>query len=219
METILRAMGKVDAFNSAGVRKEMNDFVVVKTHKKIIDYIDFLQKKNAEALSFYPKAVFERELEKGRLYLGLLNNEPCGYVYVGSFKRETRCHQVCVQYDVRRRFYASALINCIEQDAINQNCYALTLRCGFDLQANDFWKSLNYKCVDIQQGGIRRNRKINIWRKQLIPELFEDIHIEPARGKTSQEIWRKNKKTGIVNGFNRGKSLKDYRNIILNESA
>ena len=38
-------MGEMDAFNSAGIGKEMNDFVVVKTHKKIIDYIDFLQKK------------------------------------------------------------------------------------------------------------------------------------------------------------------------------
>jgi hypothetical protein len=62
----------------------MTDFVVVKTHPNMLLYIDMLQKKNAEALSFYPKQVFEREAENGRLFLGLLNGEPCGYLYVGA---------------------------------------------------------------------------------------------------------------------------------------
>ena len=39
----------------------MTDFVVVKTHPNMLLYIDMLQKKNAEALSFYPKQVFERD--------------------------------------------------------------------------------------------------------------------------------------------------------------
>lgn len=30
----------------------------------MVEYIDSLQKKNAEALSFYPKQVFEREKEE-----------------------------------------------------------------------------------------------------------------------------------------------------------
>jgi len=39
----------------------MDDFVIVKEHPSLIEYIDGLQRKNAEALSFYPKQVFERE--------------------------------------------------------------------------------------------------------------------------------------------------------------
>ena len=37
------------------------DFIIVKEHPKMLEFIDFLQRKNAEALSFYPKQVFERE--------------------------------------------------------------------------------------------------------------------------------------------------------------
>jgi hypothetical protein len=39
----------------------MTDFIVVKEHPSMLLFIDQLQKKNAEALSFYPKQVFERE--------------------------------------------------------------------------------------------------------------------------------------------------------------
>ena len=39
----------------------MTDFVILKEHPSMLQFIDQLQKKNAEALSFYPKQVFERE--------------------------------------------------------------------------------------------------------------------------------------------------------------
>ena len=187
------------------------DFVVVKTHPDLLIYVDGLQKKNAEALSFYPTQVFERESEKGRLYLGLLNGEPCGYIYRGALKGDVRCHQVCIQYDARRRLYGAQLVACLEADALDMNCNGITLRCGFDLDANVFWKSLGYHCVDVQDGGVRRMRKINVWRKPLQPQLFEDFEVEPAEGKTSSALWRRNKDTGIVTQFVRGKSLRDYR--------
>jgi len=192
-----------------------DDFVIVKTHPNLLVYVDSLQKKNAEALSFYPKQVFEREAEKGRIFLGLLNGEPCGYIYVGAKGLDVKCHQVCIQYDARRRLYGAALTQALEDYA--EGTYSITLRCGFDLDANQFWESLGYRCVDVQDGGIRRMRKINVWRKQLMPMLFEDVAVEPAVGKTDASVWRKNKQTGIVTGFTRGKALKNYRAQIIGE--
>jgi hypothetical protein len=197
----------------------IKDFVIVKEHKNIISYVDKLQKQNSEALSFYPKCVFEREQEKGRLYLSLLNNEPCGYMYVGSFRSHTvKVHQVCIDYDLRRRLYGTALVSTVEDDCLENHCHAIQLRCGFDLLANDFWFSSGFKCVEIVDGGVRRNRKINVWRKQLDNSLFEDLHIEPAKGKTSSTIWKKNKKTGLISSFHRGKKLAEYRKLIYEEN-
>ena len=85
-------------------------FEVVKTHPDLILYVDALQKKNAEALSFYPRAVFEREAKNGRIFLGLLNGEPAGYLYVGATGGDVKCHQVCIQYDARRSLYGAALV-------------------------------------------------------------------------------------------------------------
>jgi GNAT superfamily N-acetyltransferase len=188
----------------------MDDFTILKYHPLLVDYIDSLQRKNAEALSFYPRQVFEREQGKCRLFLCLLNNEPCGYLYVGSAKsKDIKCHQVCIEYDARRRLYGAAIVGAMEQYALDYKAYSITLRCGFDLDANDFWKSLGYTCIAHQIGGVRRMRTINVWRKQLTPELFETIAIEPAIGKTDATLWRKNKDTGLV--------TQDYRILLMNK--
>jgi hypothetical protein len=189
----------------------MDDFVVVKEHPQMLMYIDMLQKKNAEALSFYPKQVFEREKENGRLFLGLLNGEPAGYLYVGAAGGDVKCHQVCIEYDARRKLYGKMLAICMEQYAKDSYSSSITLRCGFDLDANNFWKEMGYNVIQILDGGVRRMRKINVWRKYLRPQLFIDTYLEPAVGKTDASLWRKHKETGLVTGFVRGNKMKEYR--------
>lgn len=193
----------------------MEDFVVVKDHPQMLIYIDMLQRKNAEALSFYPKQVFEREKENGRLFLGLLNGEPSGYLYVGAAGGDVKCHQVCIEYDARRRLYGKMLAICMEQYAKDAYSNSITLRCGFDLDANKFWQEMGFNVIQILDGGVRRMRKINVWRKYLRPQLFEDLYLEPAVGKTDASLWRKHKETGLVTGFVRGNKLSDYRNMLI----
>ena len=193
----------------------MTDFIVVKEHPQMLNFIDMLQKKNAEALSFYPKQVFEREKENGRLFLGLLNGEPAGYLYVGASGGDVKCHQVCIEYDARRKMYGQMLAICMEQYAKEAYSASITLRCGFDLDANNFWKEMGYNVIQILDGGVRRMRKINVWRKYLRPQLFEDIYLEPAVGKTDASIWRKHKQTGLVTGFSRGNKMNEYRNKLI----
>ena len=196
------------------------DFYIVQTHPNLLSYVDSLQRKNAEALSFYPMCVFEREAEKGRLFMGLLNGEPCGYIYVGATGKPTvKCHQVCIQYDSRRSLYGARLVVAMEQYAIDGGSTGVSLRCGFDLDANTFWETLGYTCVNVVDGGIRRMRRINVWRKQLSLELFSDIGVDPESGKTSATVWAKHKHTGIVNQFTRGRALIDYRAKILHDEG
>lgn len=197
----------------------MTDFVIVKDHPDMLLYIDSLQRKNAEALSFYPNQVFEREKKNGRLYLGMLNGEPCGYIYVGAAGGDVKCHQVCIEYDARRRLYGAMLVMAIETYANESLSSSITLRCGFDLEANKFWEEQGYNCIAVKQGGIRRNRKINVWRKYLQPQLFEQEWVEPVEGKTDATLWRKHKETGLITGFNRGKKLDQYRLMIMKKDA
>lgn len=195
----------------------MNDFAIVKTHPLMVEYVDSLQRKNVDALSFYPRVVFEREIENGRIFLGLLNGEPCGYIYTGSGSRgNVRCHQVAIEYDVRRRLYGAALVVAMEDYASQVKASEITLRCGFDLDANEFWKSLGYSCVNVVDGGIRRMRRINIWKKFLQPNMFSSLIVEPESGRQDATFWAKHKQTGIVNQFSRGKRLTDYRVLLLN---
>jgi hypothetical protein len=193
-----------------------SNFSIVKAHPDLLLYVDYLQKKNAEALSFYPKCVFERESEKGRIFLGILNGQPAGYLYVGAHGNDVKCHQVCIEYDARKRLYGAVLVQAMEDYA--QGSYSITLRCGFDLEANQFWAAMGYNCIAVQDGRIRRMRKINVWRKSLSVELFQDLAVEPAAGKTDASIWRKNKQTGIITQFARGKQMRDYRAQIISQN-
>lgn len=194
----------------------MMDFTIVKAHPLIVEYVDQLQRANVECLAFYPRGVFEREVERGRIMLSLLNGEPCGYLYLGSAADGTmRCHQVCIQYDARRRLYGAALVAALEEEAVRRGATFIRLRCGFDLQANEFWKSLNYLCDRTEDGGIRRMRRINVWCKAVSPALFAPVGAEPDRGTTSAAIWRKHKSTGIVTQFVRGAQMKAYRASVL----
>ena len=193
-------------------------FVVVTEHPSLIAYVDSLQRKNADALSFYPKQVFEREQQKGRLFLGMLDGEPCGYLYVGAHGEDIKCHQVCIQYDARRRLYGAGLVLVMEDYARQSRAKTITLRCGFDLEANDFWRDLGYQVVAHQQGGVRRMRTINVWKKIVVPDLVGFDLLEPQRGTHDASLWRKHKKTGIVSQFVRGPRMRDYRATLL-ESA
>lgn len=192
----------------------VTDFCVVQDHPSLLVYVDSLQKKNAEALAFYPRQVFERESEKGRIFLGLLNGEPCGYLYVGAGMRTVKCHQVCIQYDARNRLYGATLVAAMEHYAQTHQASAIELRCGFDLDANHFWSSLGYVCVAHRAGGIRRQRTINVWRKDLMPQLLDTIAIVPAVGLTDASVWRKGKQAGHVTQFARGAALDAYRAIV-----
>ncbi len=197
----------------------MTDFIVTTEHPDILLFVDSLQKKNAEALSFYPKSAFEREIEKGRVFLGLLNGEPCGYLYAGAQSRDVKLHQVCIEYDARRRTYGERIVAVMEAYADEGRASTITLRCGFDLEANDFWSALGYKCVGHQMGGVRRMRTINIWQKTVLPDLFDTPELIPAVGKTDASLWRKHKESAVISGqFVRGSKMHQYREHLLKKA-
>jgi hypothetical protein len=188
------------------------DFVAVRAHPDLLTYVDSLQRKNATALSFYPRVTFERELSAGRILLGLLGGEPCGYVWHGAFGGIVSCHQVCIQYDARRRLYGEGLIRVLEADADGSE--AIQLRCAFDIDANDFWRALGYRCIAQQQGGGRRSRQINVWRKDLVPFLIPAAEIAPAVGRMSMVAWSANRDIPAPSRFSRGAAARRYRAAI-----
>ena len=190
--------------------------------KNDLVYIDHLQKKNAEDLSFYPKVVFEREVENERILLALVNNQHAGYLYHGSIRnnKPLKIHQACIEYDLRGNWYGAGLIGTLEDIGKINYINGISLRCGSDIAANRFWELMGYKCIDIQLGGVRRMRDINIWYKQLVKDLFGDdpsIVLQPSSKKKDSSAWRKRNKDKAQNKMLRGKALLKYRKEILEE--
>jgi GNAT superfamily N-acetyltransferase len=151
------------------------NFAIVKSHPDLLNYVESLQAKNSDSLGFLPNRVFELRSEAGQLFLGLLNGEPAGYIVAGTgFQGTMRCHQVCIEYDVRRRLYGAMLIAAVEQYGETLGCSRISLRCGSDLPANGFWQSLAYRLVATEESGIvrRHRRHINVWGKALHPSVI-----------------------------------------------
>ena len=181
-------------------------------------FIDHLQKKNAEDLSFYPKQVFERELDKQRILLALVNNQHAGYLYHGSFNAvHLKIHQACIEYDLRGNWYGAGLVNTLEDMCKINLKKGISLRCGSDIAANRFWQLMDFKCIDIQQGGVRRMRDINVWYKELEKDMFGFDSLVPSKKEKDASVWRKRNKDKSQNSMLRGKALLDYRRSIVEE--
>jgi len=200
----------------------MTESVTVRT-ATLLDttYIDYLQHKNAEDLSFYPMSVLEREIVHGRIVLAEVNQTPAGYLYHGSLNSPTlRIHQACIQYDLRGYLYGAALVRWLIDLGRVSGAQEIALRCGSDIAANGFWRVMGFECIAVTQGGARRMRDINAWRLVLSDQLFS-ITVEPSSREKSASAWAKARKSGISLGsqFKRGKDLVDYRELIQSHDA
>ncbi len=196
--------------------------------KNDLTFIDYLQKKNATELSFYPLSILEREIENSRVLLALVNNQHAGYLFHGSVKApkdgRLRIFQACIEYDLRGQWYGAGLVKTLEDLAKIKSVQGISLRCGSDIAANSFWKLMGFRCVDIVPGGVRRMRDINVWLKELIAEqqvsLFdeEEKELTPSTKKRDSSFWRQRNKEKKSNMMLRGDALLKYREEILKES-
>ncbi len=178
-----------------------------------LSYVDSLQRKNATALSFYPKVVFEREIQAGRVVLALENDDPAGYCWHGAMDDICRIHQACIQYDIRGQLHGAAIVKWIEDLATAAGSRCVSLRCAADIEANGFWKAMGYTCEAVLQGGIRRSRDINAWTLRLQPELFV-FNVEPSSKRMSMAAWTAGRGTLKASRFQRRGALKTFRSQV-----
>tara|TARA_R100001591_G_C4262492_1_gene160164 strand:- start:26 stop:613 length:588 start_codon:yes stop_codon:yes gene_type:complete len=183
--------------------------------QKDLVFIDHLQRKNAEELSFFPKIVFEREIDNARIILAEINNEPCGYLYHGAEQTFCKIHQACIEYDLRGQLYGSQLVKTLISNLSSLGVSSVTLRCGSDIKANSFWQMMGFYCESVTAGGVRRMRDINIWRFDIQKPLFTNKVI-PSEKTQDASIWRK-RKSSQKSQFLRGKDLLNYRKKVLQE--
>jgi hypothetical protein len=180
--------------------------------KNDLKYIDHLQKKNAEELSFYPSCAFEREIEKQRIVIARINNDPVGYLYHRALGLNVKIHQACIQYDARGYLYGSELVKWLIEMASAANSSSITLRCGSDISANGFWKAMGFYCQSVTKGGGRRMRDINEWRHDILMPLFV-TSVDPSDKQQDASAWRK-RTTSLGSQFLRGKAIKQYRKML-----
>ncbi|BAQ90555.1 GCN5-related N-acetyltransferase [uncultured Mediterranean phage uvMED] len=133
-------------------------------------YAEHLHKKNSEYLGFIPRSRLEEYESEGRIVLAHENNDPCGYLIYGSNWPLLNIYQACIDYDVRRKHHGENIVKEVEDYAADKHS-GIYLRCRENLEANDFWKALGYTIERVEQGGLRRNKKINVWVKRFLDPM------------------------------------------------
>jgi len=112
---------------------------------EILKFLDYLQKREKDALGFLPWAAFEQALEKGRVLLCYDNDDPAGYLIHGPVRPVTKIYQTVVCDDVRRILHGTALVEAVTERANAGHARRISLHCAEDLEANKFWEALEFK--------------------------------------------------------------------------
>jgi len=78
-----------------------------------------------------------------------------------------------IDLDFREAGHGVDLVNRLIQRAQNYNMRAITLHCAEDLPSNAFWEAHGFDRVHVLHPKNRRNRAINVYRRDLWPVLFK----------------------------------------------
>jgi|TARA_Y100000310_G_scaffold274041_1_gene289805 hypothetical protein len=149
----------------------------------LITYIDYLQKKNADDLAFYPIAALEKALDMDRVITCQDNEEPAGYIWHGPIRPgfDAVIYQACVDYQSRRRHLGWDMVRKLINICKVGSGTGVRLRAASSSDSNDFWRQIGFYCTKVTQGGVRRSREINHWRTDVQRPLFTIDPVSPSK--------------------------------------
>jgi hypothetical protein len=140
-------------------------FPIVRATAADLAYVVHLQKRHGDALGFIPRAALEEKIGRGQIWLATENDEPAGYLHHGSLAvPEVRIFQAAIQYDARRRHLGMALVRDFVGRATTAGAQGVSLRCLSFLDANAFWKELDFDLHATEPGA---RGTLNVWTKWL----------------------------------------------------
>lgn len=137
-----------------------------------------LAKKLSEQLGFLPKPALQYYCVLGGVFRQHYNEEPAGFVVVNWSMRvnpfTAAIYQCATQSDVRRLWIAKELVDYVATAALARGCSKLQCWCAADLEANWFWRALDFQLIQAADGGQKRKRHMLLWQRTLRPALPDD---------------------------------------------
>lgn len=173
------------------------ELFIVQDHRDSVKYAISLMRLNREQVGFLPTMALEDLEAKGGLTVGLLNKEICGYIAFEPPRPLTDCRflQICLPMDVRRRYYGAKIVVSVEDRVKKAGGLGIWFKVAWDIEANDFWQSIGYYCSGIVHGGYKRNRILNVYRKDFTAPLLTTT-VEPRKGQKDVRRYNKMRTTG-----------------------
>ena len=166
---------------------------------ELITYVDYLQKKNADDLAFYPVSAIDKAISNGHVITCKDNGEFAGYLWHGPIhpSKSIYIYQACVDYDSRKRHLGWGMVG--ELIYMGKSSYSLDikLRCSSSSESNAFWQALGFYCTNTTKGGGRRNRDINHWVTDLQSPLMIVDEVIPSTKKKDTSQYESMRRKGV----------------------
>lgn len=191
-------LGRFDCSTGVtSVLKARGDLLVRTSSPVDVSYVDHLQRKEAHAVGFIQRTIWDRYVFGGeRSFVVMVcekNGDRVGYLLLTPGRTPmsyAKIQQIAVQQDARRLEYGTLLIDAV-RDFCEQFCrLGVTLRCRVDLESNHFWRALGFHCYGIWSKGTKNHvgmtasNDILLWRIDLnrnAPRLeLESGHEKPT---------------------------------------
>jgi len=134
-----------------------------------ISYIDHLSGKNGHCVGFLPLVAYQDALARARITMLFENGQPGGYLIHGPPKRRMKIYQVCIEEELRRIEFGTALVNDLRDMAIAAKSHEISLHCAEDLEANSFWRALGF----LHTGRRMKRKDLSRWQNRYLQDLPE----------------------------------------------
>ena len=167
-----------------------------------INYIDKLQRENADDLAFYPKTTLTKALEDGHVISCEDNGEPAGYLWFGAVRGgyDITIYQACVDYETRRRHLGFGMVAELTNIGRAAGASGIRLKCASSALSNEFWSAAGFYCTAVQPGGIKRGRDLNCYRTDILMGLWtpDQFTVEASSKPIDQTNYQRLKREGVV---------------------
>ena len=147
----------------------------------VIPFLDIVRQRadsERNALGFLPRRAYESTALKGDLFVAMIDADKspnyAGHLIAGGLSPTCRVFQVYVDPKFRNRGIATSLLNNLTRRATSRYDLCIRADVAADLvDANRFWVRSGFSISRTIEGGKSRNRKINIYVRDLeTPCLF-----------------------------------------------
>lgn len=164
-----------------------------------LSYVDLLQHQSAEDIAFYPRAALQKALDDNHILGCEENGSPAGYLWFGAVRTglDIIIYQAAVDYDLRRQYLGLGMVRQLIAIAQAAHSSGIRLKCASSAASNVFWRAAGFYCTAVEAGGIKRQRDLNVYRKDL-GGTMPQFAVKPSDKATDLRAYNKMKREGRV---------------------
>jgi N-acetylglutamate synthase-like GNAT family acetyltransferase len=145
------------------------DYKIRKAIPDDIKGIKALADKHKVELGFVIQGALLKSIKANQMLVCVnCDDEIIGFTQYRHRKdKQTTLYNIVVAPNIRRNSIGSALIDALCVDAVSTGKQVILLKCPQELEANKFYKSYGFECIDIENG---KKRPLCVWLLNLTSE-------------------------------------------------